>query len=558
MNMNLRKIRTFAGGLVVASLAFAQFGCEADWMKEYDSSKMLAANTATITVGTIEDSTAVLNYSISNPGRLYVLLLTGTNETATPTITNMQKPTASLKAAFSQEIILEDPAALSGSVKVSKLIPSNSYKVFVLPANTDQVVGEIVTTDAFTTADHIAPTLDMKAGISPAISSVASQTIGFKPKLTFSEPVKLAAEFVIQLGYYNPKTGATTFVDVPKDSIKISSNVLTISQPVANINGQYVFLTIGANSILDRANQPLEGVTSGIVGGKLTGIYWRVKNAAKESVVYPNDGYIRAADTKFVLDFPYKMRFPSTSEGGYNSSKVIIRYVDGGTDVRLEVPKSSITFTQDTLVNIAFHMPLSSSMEVYLMMEEGALYDVYGNKSAAEKYDDNSWYVSYNYAANLIISPYTVDVVSYFAAQGGYVGLLDANIVAGEKAGEVKINGLVKQFFGLANEVSIPALYNKDEATLIIAGKILLGDLLADGGKVYFQNADDSSVDYVQFVESDGSFDLDLWGFYYKHPTDSEQDGWLEVFTTSTWDKTTKKSVNKLGVKPTVRKAIIK
>ncbi|MGE0079567.1 MAG: hypothetical protein AB7S48_17030, partial [Bacteroidales bacterium] len=255
--MKLRKIKTLAVGFAMATFALIQFGCEADWMKEYSSSKMLDANTATVSVNTIKDSTAMLNYSISTVGRLFVVVVPGDDDTATPDSQGVLKLTTS-NAVFTKQIVLSDAGSLSGSVKAAGLEQNTSYKVFVLPVNSDGVLGDIVTTDAFTTSDNYAPELDLTSGISPAISSSAAQTTTFSVKLTFNETVVLADAPVIQIGYRNAVTGTITYVDVPKANISVASKVVTITQPQVAINGQYLFLSIGANSIKDRSNNYFE------------------------------------------------------------------------------------------------------------------------------------------------------------------------------------------------------------------------------------------------------------------------------------------------------------
>ncbi|HOG73109.1 MAG TPA: hypothetical protein PK839_10015, partial [Tenuifilaceae bacterium] len=390
-------IKQIAAGLGVLSFAVVLYSCEADWEKDYKAVTLKAPATATVSVTSIADSTALLNYSLSVTGRLYVAVVPGTDETPAPDAQAILKQTVG-GAVFSKQIILNDAGALSSSVIVSGLVQNTSYKVFALPVNDDGVLGEIVTTEAFSTSDHHAPVLDLDSGVSPAITGNASIDLNFKPVLTFDEPVVLAETFSIKMGYRNAVTLEIVWVDVPKDSITISGSKVTIAQPATAMNGQYVFLSIGNGSVKDRAGNSYEGVTSGIVGGYLEGIYWRIKfSPTATQQILPADSVTSDVSMKITLDYPIKMRFPTSGEGGYVQGNVVVRYYTSTTTLDVQVPQANVAVVQDTLVQITLPRTPVYGETVTLKMAEGAMRNAYGNPSKAIAFGDKEWFISYGY-----------------------------------------------------------------------------------------------------------------------------------------------------------------
>ena len=541
--MKFQKIKTFALGLLVASIAITQYSCEADWLKEYDDVTLKQPSTATVAVNTIKDSTAMLDYSLSKVGRLFIVVVPGNDETAVPDASTI----LTLKTAgsvFKKQVVFNDAAALSASVKITGLVQNTSYKVFALPVNEDGVQGTIVTTDAFTTSDNYAPTLSLSSGISPSVSSSAAQTLTFSPVLTFSEPIVLNSTFTIQMGYRNAVTGVITNLDVPSNKISISGNKLTIAQPsTSTINGQYVFLSIAAGSIKDRAGNVYAGVTSGITGGLLTGIYWRTAFAATTAQqVLPTEPVTSNTAMKIVFDYPIKMRLPVTAEGGYDQKKIVVRYTYPGSTLDMEVPVANVAVVQDTLVQITLPRTPVYGETVTFMMAEGAMRNSYGNPSAAVAFGAKSWFISYGYTRNLVVGNYTIgSLVSYF---DGPLATTYSVTLAAHATDPNKV--LIKGFMG--SNVDIVAVFNGDFATFTINpagayGQILTfpaGHPLADYEIELWNPFEDSGV-ITGTISSNGNLTIPDWGLYY-YTTDD--DGWIDIYTESTWTKGTKSDQN--------------
>jgi len=518
---------------MMALFAFAITGCEQDWEKEFSTSTLKQPITATVEVDTIKDSSAVINYSLSDKGRIYIIVLAGDDNTAAPQASTMLNLSTSGAVFKKQYVLSEDP--YSGSVKVTGLVQNTSYKVFALPVNTDGVLGTIATTDAFTTSDKYKPTLDLTSGVSPAISGTAKQALAFSVNLTFSEPVVLSETYDIQMGYRNAITTVISWVAVPKDSIKIEGKVVTIKQPLKaseQLNGMYVFLTIGADAFLDRAGNKYDGVNSGIVGGYLTGIYWRniFENTSAQQIL-PKEAVTSDTGMKIVLDYPIKMRFPSSTEQPqYDQTKVIVRYKSAGTTIDMEVPKGNVQIVNDTLVQITLPRTPVYGETVTFSIAEGMFRNSYGNASAAIAFGAKSWFISYGYTRDKIIGNYTAACVSYFDGNTYNYSLTIEEDPANSKG--VIVKGLFD------SQEPIKATFDGDLAKLTFAAGQSFGDLVGDGSLVKLSNGTDLTTPIVGSVESDATIKLNGWGGKIIGGTYNNY--FYDYYTSSSWTKTTK------------------
>lgn len=547
--MKLMRIKTFAVGLVIAALALTQYSCAPDGLGTFHSSELLAPATSTVAVNTIKDSTAMVDYTISAVGRLYVVVIPGDATTATPDATTLLKLNTA-NAVFTKQIILSDAASLGGSVKITGLIQNTSYRVFALPVNADGVLGVIVTTDAFTTGDTHAPILTLSSGVSPAISSSAAQTTTFKPVLTFNEPVVLNSAIAITIGYRNAVTGVISLVDVPAANIAIASNKVTITQPQVALAGQYLFLSIGATSIKDRSGNYYAGVTSTLTGAVFSGIYWRVSLAPTAAQqVLPTETVTTDVAMKIKLDYPIKMRFPGTGETAYDQTKVLVRYTTATTTLDVQVPVANVAVVQDTLVQITLPRTPVFGETVTFSMAEGTMRNSYGNPSAAIAFGTRSWFVSYGYARTLIIGTYTAHCVSIYddPSGSGIFPAYDYSVTIAAKAGSttgVTITGL------LGSSVPINGVFNGDLGTLTVAAGQSLGDLMGDGSIVNFGGFASSTTNAVGTISAAGTITMD-WGGRIVGGT---YNGYVyDKYLGSIWTKTSKG-----GVSPTVKKPTVK
>ncbi|MGE0089103.1 MAG: Ig-like domain-containing protein [Bacteroidales bacterium] len=508
--MKLIKIRNFAIGLAAITLALVQFGCEQDWQKDLESSVLATANTATVSVSSIEDSTAIVNYSLSTVGRIFIAVVPGNNETVTPDAQDILKLSVA-DAVFAEQIIMNDAAVLVGSISVPELVQNTSYKVYALPVNTDGVLGTVVTTDAFSTSDTYEPTLDLDEGINPAISSTAKQTIDFAITLTFDEPVLLASGFDIQLGYRDPITEVITWVPVLADSISVSGSEVTIEQMQELLYGQYVLLTIAEGAITDRSGNEFAGIISDFIDdgdGNLIpdGIYWRVAwETKKELKVLPSDTVYVTEPLDFdVIKLVYPFELSAASFDDYEMGMIKVKYYTDELSETFNLSDGDLDIDGDTLF---VYLPKTGEYGSYvtISIDEGALWDVYGNDLAAVEFGDYDWFFSYGYTRDLIIGTYTVDCYNWFDIADD-----DTWTVTISEDSDDENSVIITGIFGV--DTSIVANFDGDLATLsipVIVGGYLVqdfGDVMGNGGDIYLRNPyGGATID--AFIESDGSMD---------------------------------------------------
>lgn len=524
--MKLKNIKSLAIGLFVAFFAMIQIGCEQDWQKDFEPSVLTGANTATVAVSAVKDSTAMIDYSLSTVGRVFIAVVPGTDELETPDSQDLLKLTVA-DAVFATQIVMNDASELTASVKASGLIQNTSYKVFALPVNSDGVLGTIITTDAFTTSDIYKPVLDLDAGISPAISSGASQSTDFDLTLTFDEPVVLATDFDIQIGYRDAETKLISWVAVENDSIAISSNVVTIKQMQKLLNGQYVFLTIAEGAITDRSGNPFDGVTSGIVGTSLVGIYWRVSYEAKAALkVLPTDTTFitdAAAFTVIKLVYPYELSISSLDD--YEKTNIVVKYYDEDVSTNYNMHPTTIDIDADTLI-ITIPNVAEYGSNVSLTIAEGTVWDVYGNDVAAGEYD---WFISYGYTRDMMYGTYEAVCTSNW---GGDYNMSLTVVEDPDSDDGVIITG----FEG--SDSAVVVIFNGDLATLTMAKDQSLGDLEGSGSEVftycgYYEDRVGRGT-----IAADGTVSMQ-WGSVIKG---GANDGfYYDLYIASTWTKTTKK-----------------
>ncbi|MDX9695022.1 MAG: Ig-like domain-containing protein [Bacteroidales bacterium] len=517
--------------VLVAFLA----SCDKEAFEEYSSVPADAANTATVSVNSIEDSTATVEYSLSTVGRIFIAVVPGTDETATPDAQDILKLSVA-DAVFAEQIIMNDAAVLTGSVNVPDLVQNTSYKVFALPVNADGVLGTIVTTDAFSTSDTYIPTLDLDAGISPAISSSAAQAIDFAITLTFDEPVVLATGFDIQLGYRNAVTQVISWVAVHADSIEVSGNEVTIKQMQELINGQYVFLTIAQGAITDRSGNEFEGVTSGIFGvpAALAGIFWRVAWEDKaELEVLPSDAdFVTNAGAFQVIKlvYPYKLNVLSLVD--YESSFIKVRYFDAEVSQDYNVDAGNIVIDLDTL-EITIPRQANITEYVSISIAKGAVWDVYGNDVAVVEFGDYEWFVAYGE----ILDTYNVHCISDYGDPSDFSVTMFDNAASGA-TDDVVITGLFD------SDAPIVGVLDTDAGTLSITLGQSFGDLLGDGGEVLmyrWTGSFDLSSTIVGTIDIDGTIQLDDWGGVISGGSAGYNGYDWDYFTAgSTWTKTAK------------------
>ncbi|NHB70160.1 hypothetical protein [Perlabentimonas gracilis] len=456
--MKINRLRTFVVGLAIAAVAFTQYGCEQEWQKKHDPAVLKAPATVQLAVSDIEDSTAVVSYTQSVLGQLYVVLVPGDDEVAVPAQNSVLRLNAA-GAVYTKQIFVNEDADKTGSLTIGGLNQNTSYKVFALPVNTDGVLGEVTTTEAFTTSDVYDPEF---VSSSPAAANTANKAPDFDVTVTFDEPVVINDEEGIFFTYYNPIDG--TFAKEAAD-VKIEAGKLVAKQTHEPIFGQYVFLTIEEEAIKDRAGNFFEGIESGIDAGKLVGLYWRVEYmpyAVQDTL--PAEGEpVQDLDFKVELTYELPMDFyrGAASAVVYDNNDIIFDYATATTTISVKVPQANVSFADEVVTITPPRTPVYGET-VTVRIAEGAYRTVYGSPNAEVEL---SWLISYGYKRDLVLGDYTITAAFEFDGAGWVASdfATTAEIIAHPTdANKVLISG----FLGATND--IVAIFNGDFATFTI------------------------------------------------------------------------------------------
>ncbi len=531
MKLNILK---FIGFFVLVAF-FAS--CEQEAFEEYSSVPAGAAPTLTVTIDSNTDSAMVVSYSINVPGRVTLAIAPASVDT--PSFTELEQRAVE-EEGVQISYLKHDTEAGNGTVTYTGLMPYTQYRMFAIAHNTDGVASEMIITDFSRTQDYDAPTLNLDEGVSPAIASAAEQDIDFSIDLTFDEPVVLATDFDIQIGYRDAETKVINWVAVVEDSISISGNVLSIKQMQTLLNGQYVFLTIADGAITDRNGNEYEGVTSGIISDELAGIFWRVawENKSELEVLPADDVFVTDPSSFQVIKLVYPYNLSTKGLDDYEPSMIKVRYYDAELEENYNIPVEDIVIDEDTL-EISIPKAGAYGSFVTLSIEEGTVWDVYGNDIAAVDFGDYEWFISYGYTRDMIIGTYTVDGTSNWA---GYDESFDVTIaVDPDNDDQIIATGIYY------SDVEVVGVFNGDLATLTfnipenpLGGNwIELGDLWGDGASNSLEVYQNDH--FVCHIDASGNMTTDteyLWGSYWY--LDSENEGWNNIFVASTWTKTAK------------------
>ncbi|MGE4289427.1 MAG: hypothetical protein AB7E36_12100 [Salinivirgaceae bacterium] len=549
--MKIRIFKSIAVIMVMGFMALMQYGCEQEWQKPFESSELKAPTSATVTVSSIEDSTAVISYTASGIGQLYVVVLTGDDEMENPDPNTMLKLTTT-DMVYGKQLFLTKDEELSGTLYVSGLEQNTSYKVFALPVNPDAVFGDIATTDAFVTSDAYNPVLKSS---SPAAGFVAPD---YKVTLTFDEVVVINDTSKIYFSYYDPIE--QMYLDKPVKAA-VSGKSIVVEQTYEPFPGQYIFLSLDGDAVKDRAGNFYQGIGSGIDGeGKLQGLYWRCNYVTADVTSVAPESGSATSDVNFKIELRYAnpMAF-NVASVGYDSKDIIVRYIGEGQVVDVEVPQANVSFV-DTTVFITLPRTPIYGETITIKVAEGA-YRVagYSSSCAAVDFNEYSWFLSYGYTRDMVLGNYVIgSIVSQW--DGALTDTYNVTLSADpDNANQVIVSGM----FG--SEDSFIAVFDGDFASFDIPVYDGVGQMLTfptghplEAYEFEIWNGYTGYGGVAKgFVNADGSISMVGLGFYY-YAIDGTDDGWFDLWPSCVWEPSGGKSAADETVKYVFKSAGIK
>jgi len=328
--MKLRKIKKFAIGLAAISLALVQFGCEQDWQKEYESSILAAANTLTVTIDNFTDSTLTVSYNMTGAGRVTLAVMPTSVDA--PAVASLVK--RSIDDAIYIDYFKHDDGNATGTITYDGLYPYTSYTVYGISHNLDGVASEMIASNSIRTLDLAEPVLKSYTpkGQDPRVDS--DQPI----VLTFSENVQYDNTKQVVFSSYFFGINAV----VPEDSISIVGNVVTINYGILPFN-DYCFVSYEEGAFADYTGNQCEAVVSGVIGGYLEGIWFRVEMNPIMNIEKIFDNFLGdygateydVSDSISGAYGPYDVTISADENVEYGI--IISNFFDVGADVKLEM-----------------------------------------------------------------------------------------------------------------------------------------------------------------------------------------------------------------------------
>lgn len=258
------------------------------------------------------------------------------------------------------------------------LVGNTKYTVYAAATNEQGQVASVTTLEVLTD-DKTAPTIKDEA-----ISKVG--------QILFTEPVKLVSgkkAWVTYYKYYDPADSVT--MEIPAENMAVKGSVLQLTPP-KHIPGAYTIYTYEKGLVTDYVGQEcpaettqsfkihydimyedslvMEGVAGRIPTEKFE-IKWLQDNKAKDTLFYVEVG-----------EFDLKYEMPETIAKNKLGSKVAVyrSHIFNGSENLSYTALDGYTLDSDTTMTLNFYA--SSYNEYTLVIEEGALTDVYGNVNA--------------------------------------------------------------------------------------------------------------------------------------------------------------------------------
>jgi len=525
-------------------------------LEDYESSEVLPQPTASLSVSAVADSSFALDISSDKAGILGYALLSDTSASVVA-ISILSKSISSGASTLSSNTF-DLTGGGSTTLNITGLMPNSFYKVFVASSNTDGVESEvkslIVKTD-----DGVGPSL---VSTGPSKSLNATQTTGFDVVLTFDEPIGVVDGSKFTFTYY------IDGVEVPAESATIdpeNSKKVIVSQSKMAYAGDYVFLSYGAGAVEDLSGNPVSEYVSGVINGSPVGLYWRVENMGWNidvATVVPVKG-TAVSDPNFSIQF--KTPFPVTLSDDVVDGSVRFIVKTAGKTTIYDVPAANLDVNAaDSTFTIYKPFTPTYGEMVYVEIDGGVLLDDYDNPNnviesgidgianEGDPVTEVGWLISYGYTRDMIIGTYTFAGTSYWS---GADESFDVEIAADPNdASKVIITG----FYG--SSTPIPATFDGDFATLTVSAEedYLLGDLFGDGGETYFWSYDES--EFVINIQPNGDMVTDpyYWLALYWVAVDNSDEGWVNIFTESTWTKTGSSASTKSGAVNFIPEQIIR
>lgn len=488
-----------------------------------------AAPTAEISGVTPESEAVSFDLAPSGTAGYYAwLLVESASVDSTLQAVNILKQTAS----GVDNGIIEFSETPQTTVEVTGLTPYTVYQIYAVASSTDGVVSAVKNASFRTLDDGGTP--------APTNVSLADETV----TITFHEPLQKGTgkvyvsyfakntvsgdkPLVVKPGFeeFNPQD-----IEVDANDVSVSGSSLMVKLPEAPA-GAYASVTYDAGAVLDlegnaskaytrKADTIDEGEPSGGITVHLANQTWKLHgefDALKPDTLVS----FSAWDELVISALP-------------DSATVVAKKVDTKvpTVVYKQLGKTSTLDVTDWGMiggTPAFLLPEEPAFgaKVDLNVPAGAYEDVYGNTNDALTVANNYIY-SYGYNYEDVTGTYDLDVTSYW---DGPMPTESGIIIEKDPESD---DLLIKNLF-LPGTV-VKGAFDPVMGTISLEDlQLLVSDVEFSSGvsDAYFADAEESGPVVFQVPAPGMITSSQMWGYYLM-----QLDGWYDVFTASTWTRT--------------------
>lgn len=432
----------------------------------------------------------------------------------------------------------------SAMIGVGGLTPNTLYQIYAVTSTEDGIVS-LVSFATIRTADD---------GGKPTPQSVAIENSVVT--LTFHEPIRLGdgKVFVSYFAKYTVSGSKPLVVDpgfesynsqdveIVADNLSVNGNDLSIILPDAH-PGAYASITYEAGVVSDLDGNPnfafinkadtlIDGEPSGGITVQLDYSNWAMYSEFEES----NPDTLAAFTTWNSLMISAAPESGVVLGKSVKSVTPVVIFNEDGKTTNINVTTWGVSGGKP-----AFLLPEEPARGaiVDITIPEGAFEDIYGNFSEALSVEGNYIY-SYGYTFSDVIGTYDVAMTSYWDGPLSETGIIIDKAVDSDTL-------LVKNL--LSSGSVIKGVLDPVLGTLTLDdSQVLMEDVdFGESGinSIYFVNADASAPVILNMPEAGRLISPIQWWGYYLLPLD----GWYDVFTESTWIRTSTAVVPPANVK---------
>ncbi len=348
--------------------------------EEFESIAAGSASTVEVVVGTIGDSSFVVN--ATNSGSGYITVGIAAKGAASVDV----DPESFVEQNVANFTYLTKKANKGVAVAFSYagLVQNATYVVVAVGTNSDGVPSSAAALEV-STADSYAPTLEETSpavGLSPALGEDGVLQLAFDEAVLFDD--SKAIEFSYLYG------GDTFTLDA--GSVVVEGNVVTLKPGTLPLNREIVFVSWEEGTFTDLAGNAGPAQESGLEDGRYPfGLYYRV--VAKDFVptaILPEADTVSVGEfTSITLTFDEEvdpeLNYDDEVEDAYTHGITLIYHYASG-DVISKVVTANLVTINGTSVVINLPLPLFSMDPIEaleLTVDQGVFYIGIGNTNAA-------------------------------------------------------------------------------------------------------------------------------------------------------------------------------